>query len=100
MLAKHQFKQGIKQGIPIMLAYFPIAITYGVIASQAGLSLLELTSMSILVYGGAAQFMAINMLSLHISAIKILLFIFFFYFFIFFIFLVFYYFNIHILFFY
>src|SRR5690625_7559505 len=73
MLAKNQFKQGIKQGIPIFLAYFPIAITYGVIASQAGLSLLELTSMSILVYGGAAQFMAINMLSLHIGAIEIVL---------------------------
>jgi len=66
-----QFKRGVKEGIPIMLAYFPIAITYGVLASQAGLSVLELTSMSALVYGGASQFMATNMILLQTSALEI-----------------------------
>lgn len=65
------FKQGVKVAIPIMLAYFPIAVTYGVLASQAGLSLLELTSMSALVYGGASQFMATNMILLQASALEI-----------------------------
>lgn len=73
MSAIDQFKRGLKQGIPIMLAYFPIAITFGVIASQAGLSITELTSMSALVYGGAAQFMVINMLILHTGALEIVL---------------------------
>lgn len=68
-----QLKRGIKVGIPIMLSYFPIAITYGVLASQAGLSILELTSMSALVYGGASQFMATNMFLLHMGAIEIII---------------------------
>ncbi|MBU5595363.1 AzlC family ABC transporter permease [Amphibacillus sp. MSJ-3] len=68
-----QLKRGIKAGIPIMLGYFPIAITYGVLASQAGLSILELTSMSALVYGGASQFMATNMLLLHMGALEIII---------------------------
>ncbi|WP_440894840.1 AzlC family ABC transporter permease [Amphibacillus sp. Q70] len=68
-----QLKRGIKVGIPIMLSYFPIAITYGVLASQAGLSVVELTSISALVYGGASQFMATNMFLLHMGALEIII---------------------------
>ncbi|WP_067840683.1 AzlC family ABC transporter permease [Amphibacillus sediminis] len=73
MQAKLQIKKGLAVGIPIMLGYFPIAVTYGVIAQQAGLSLLELTSMSVLVYAGAAQFMGTNMLAIGAGSIEIIL---------------------------
>ncbi|SEO48136.1 4-azaleucine resistance probable transporter AzlC [Amphibacillus marinus] len=68
-----QFKQGLVAGVPIMLGYLPIAITYGVLAKQAGLTLLELTSMSVLVYAGAAQFMGTNMLVLGAGVVEIVL---------------------------
>lgn len=66
-------QQGITTGFPIMLGYFPIAITYGVLANQAGLSLLELTGMSVFVYAGAAQFMGTNMLHIGAGAVEIII---------------------------
>ncbi|MBM7540079.1 AzlC family ABC transporter permease [Amphibacillus cookii] len=73
MQARSQFKKGLTAGLPIMLGYIPIAITYGVLAQQAGLSLFELTSMSVLVYAGAAQFMGTNMLAIGAGSIEIVL---------------------------
>lgn len=73
MRSVDQIKRGLKVGLPIMLAYFPIAVTFGVLASQAGLSVFELTGMSMLVYGGAAQMMAINMILLNTGALEIVI---------------------------
>src|SRR5699024_1662646 len=57
------FQKGMAVGFPIMLGYLPIAITYGVLAKQSGLTLMELTLMSVLVFAGASQFMGANMLA-------------------------------------
>ncbi|MFZ3577339.1 AzlC family ABC transporter permease [Virgibacillus sp. DJP39] len=56
-------QKGIAVGLPIMLGYLPIAITYGVLARQAGMTLTELTLMSVFVFAGASQFMAVNMIA-------------------------------------
>ncbi len=66
-------RRGMTVGIPIMLGYLPIAITYGVLAKQAGMSLVELTFMSILVYAGASQFMAANMIAVGAGAMEIII---------------------------
>lgn len=57
------FKQGSVAGMPIFLGYMPIAIAYGVLASHSGLTIFETTMMSVLVFAGAAQFMAANMIA-------------------------------------
>lgn len=67
------FQRGLATGFPIMLGYLPVAITYGVLAKQTGLSLFELTSMSVLVYAGAAQFMAVNMIAVSASVMEIVI---------------------------
>ncbi|PKR78250.1 branched-chain amino acid transporter AzlC [Halalkalibacillus sediminis] len=54
-------KSGAVAGFPIFLGYLPIAVAYGVLATQSGLSTYETTLMSVLVFAGAAQFMAANM---------------------------------------
>ncbi|AXI11123.1 branched-chain amino acid transporter AzlC [Oceanobacillus zhaokaii] len=59
----HMAQRGIITGFPIMLGYLPVAITYGVLAKQAGMTLLEIGLMSLMVYAGAAQFMAVNMIA-------------------------------------
>lgn len=64
-------KQGFQASIPIALGYIPVAITFGVLAMQAGMSLLEVTLMSALVYAGASQFMGANMIAVQASAIEI-----------------------------
>lgn len=65
------FRKGLVTGFPIMLGYLPVAITYGVLAKQSGLSLFELTAMSALVYAGASQFMGVNMIVVNASMIEI-----------------------------
>src|SRR5690625_1540605 len=70
--AMQMFQKGLATGFPIMLGYMPIALTYGVLAKQTGLSLFELTMMSAFVYAGASQFMAVNMIAVNATAIEII----------------------------
>ncbi|QKY68488.1 AzlC family ABC transporter permease [Lentibacillus sp. CBA3610] len=64
-------RRGIAVGFPIMLGYLPISITYGVLAKQAGMSVTELTSMSVMVFAGASQLMAANMIAVGAGAVEI-----------------------------
>lgn len=64
---------GLITATPIMIGYLPIALAYGVLANQAGLSLIELTSMSALVFGGASQFMVLNMMLVQATYIELVL---------------------------
>jgi 4-azaleucine resistance transporter AzlC len=46
-----------------MLGYFPIAFSFGVAATRAGLSGVEAFALSLVVFAGAAQFLAIALIS-------------------------------------
>ncbi|SHM48686.1 AzlC family ABC transporter permease [Gracilibacillus kekensis] len=72
-LIKMQIRDGFIAGSPIVVGYIPIAIAYGVLAKQAGLSLLELTGMSLFVFAGAAQFMGAGMIGMGVSAMEIII---------------------------
>lgn len=69
----YMIQQGFKVAFPIAIGYIPIAITYGVLAKQSGLSLIELTLMSAFVYAGASQFMGVNMIVASATAVEIIL---------------------------
>ncbi|SES68855.1 4-azaleucine resistance probable transporter AzlC [Oceanobacillus limi] len=71
--ALRMIKSGIAVGFPIMLGYLPIAITYGVLAKQAGMTLTELTLMSVMVFAGASQFMGANMIAVGAGALEIII---------------------------
>ena len=45
-----------------MLGYIPIALAYGLLAQQAGLSMRLTAAMSVFVFAGASQFIAVSML--------------------------------------
>ncbi len=47
--------------MPIALGYIPIAIAFGALAMEAGLRLIEAALMSVIVFAGASQFMAVSM---------------------------------------
>ncbi|TFJ93498.1 AzlC family ABC transporter permease [Lentibacillus salicampi] len=70
--ALYMVRKGIAVGFPIMLGYLPIAITYGVLAKQAGMTLTELTLMSVMVFAGASQFMGANMIAVGAGALEII----------------------------
>lgn len=56
-------KRGAIAAVPIVLGYLPIAFSFGVAATRAGLSLSEAVMLSVLVYSGAAQFVAIALIA-------------------------------------
>ena len=64
--------EGILDGFPISIGYIPISITFGMIAVQEGLHLWQAIAMSVLVFAGASQFMAINMLTIGVGAFEII----------------------------
>jgi 4-azaleucine resistance transporter AzlC len=55
------FKSGLVDIAPILIAYIPISMLWGTLAASKGLSPLESLLMSALVYGGASQFVAVEM---------------------------------------
>lgn len=58
----HQIKKGMIDALPIVLGYLPVGIAFGLLARQAGLSPAEIGLMSLLVYAGASQFIAVEMI--------------------------------------
>jgi 4-azaleucine resistance transporter AzlC len=54
---------GFRAAVPIALGYFPIAFSFGVAATRAGLSLLEALALSVIVFAGAAQFLAVALIA-------------------------------------
>ena len=57
------FKEGLSAGWPICLGYLPIGMAFGVLAQKAGLTPLQIGLMSILVFAGSSQFIAVSMLT-------------------------------------
>jgi 4-azaleucine resistance transporter AzlC len=57
------FLTGLLQALPIVLGYFPIAFSFGVTATRAGLSPWEATFLSLVIYAGASQFLALALIS-------------------------------------
>jgi 4-azaleucine resistance transporter AzlC len=74
---KRDFKTFILQGLwaawPICLGYIPIGIAFGVLAQKAGLYPIEIMLMSILVFAGSSQFIAVSMLSAGAGAVSIIM---------------------------
>jgi 4-azaleucine resistance transporter AzlC len=55
-------REGIRAAWPICLGYVPIGLAFGVLAQKAGLSPPAIGFMSVLVFAGSAQFIAVAML--------------------------------------
>lgn len=60
---KSSFATGLITSLPIALGYFPIAFSLGVAATRAGLSGPEAFGLSLIVYAGASQFLAIALIA-------------------------------------
>lgn len=58
-----QYFYGVKKGIPILVGFLPVAISYAILAQNAGLTVAETIGMSASVFAGASQIMAVGMLA-------------------------------------
>lgn len=56
------FLYGLSKSLTIAIGYAPVAITFGILATQFGLTFWEAGLMSFFVYAGASQFIAIEMI--------------------------------------
>ena len=73
MSRRERFIEGCKKGIPIAFGYVPMGIGYAAIAIKAGMTPLQTISMSVLVYAGAGQIIAVSMLLSGATAMAIIL---------------------------
>jgi 4-azaleucine resistance transporter AzlC len=53
--------QAIAPALPVVMGYLPIGFAYGVLAINAGLTPFETIAMSVVVYAGSAQLMAVSL---------------------------------------
>ena len=59
--AQGVFKAAASLTLPIAMGYVPVGMAYGVLAGKAGLSAVNVLLMSVLVYAGSAQLVAVGL---------------------------------------
>ncbi|MGL1931630.1 MAG: AzlC family ABC transporter permease [Desulfotalea sp.] len=64
---------GIKIATPVVLGYLPIGFAYGVLAEKSGLSATNTILMSIIVFAGSAQFIAVGLFASGTSPAAVIL---------------------------
>lgn len=62
MTTRKAFWQGVGRSLPFLLVVAPFSTLFGVVATDAGLSLAQAMGFSVLVIAGAAQFAALQMM--------------------------------------
>jgi 4-azaleucine resistance transporter AzlC len=72
-LKKLTYIDGFRAAVPVFTGYFPIAVTFGLLAASVNMSLLHTFSFSAMVFAGASQFVALNMIKAGIGAGEIAL---------------------------
>ncbi|AVX20309.1 MULTISPECIES: AzlC family ABC transporter permease [Carboxydocella] len=67
------WRAGCKAGLAIAVGYFPVAMAFGLMAKAINVSGLEATLFSLLVFAGASQFMALNLIKAGVFSGEIIL---------------------------
>jgi len=57
------FGRGLLASVPIVLGYFPIAFSFGVAVTRAGFSVADAVMLSLVIYAGASQFLALALVT-------------------------------------
>ena len=65
--------RGVSRALPITLGYIPIGFAYGVLAQKAGLSAFNTLAMSIFVYAGSSQLIAVGLFAAGAAPFSIIL---------------------------
>jgi len=73
---RKRFKEALIESMPIVLGYFPIAMAFGLLSKNTSLSLRDTSLLSAIVYAGASQFMALDLISAGVNPSSMVLAIF------------------------
>lgn len=69
----NSFKKGFIAGLPIVIGYFPVAMAFGLLSKTVDVSLMDSFLFSSMVFAGASQFMALELIRGGVSAGSIIL---------------------------
>ena len=67
------FSDGVKAALPVIIGYLPAGITFGILARDAGIYLADVIGFSGIVFAGASQYMAVNLLSSGATYVEIVI---------------------------
>lgn len=74
MSSKFQtYQSGLRAGLPVFFGFLPVGIAYAIMARQAGLTTGQTVLMSLGVFAGASQIMAVGMIEQGASLVAIIL---------------------------
>lgn len=76
-MEKKDWLEGLKAILPVCISYIPIGIACGIVMQQSGYSRVAVLLASILIYGGASQFLMASLTVSGAGFIEILLMVFF-----------------------
>jgi 4-azaleucine resistance transporter AzlC len=71
--AKRGWSVGTNQALPIVLGYVPIGIAYGILAQKAGISPANTLLMSVIVFAGSSQLIAVGLFAAGVPPLSIIL---------------------------
>lgn len=71
-VSRPAFLRGVRHGLPLVVVVAPFAALFGLLASEAGLRLYEILIFSTVVFAGASQFAALQMLQDNVPLLIIL----------------------------
>ena len=60
--ALKSYLYGLRKGIPVLIGFIPVAISYAIAATASGMSAAQTVGMSAAVFAGASQIMAVERL--------------------------------------
>ena len=61
MTKRTEYLAGLKAAVPVIFGFIPVGIAYAIMARQAGFDIFETCFMSVAVFAGASQMMAVGM---------------------------------------
>lgn len=70
---KFSLKETLVISLPLIIGYFPVAMAFGLLAKNTAISLKDTSLFSILVFAGASQFMALDLIGAGVSNINIII---------------------------
>jgi 4-azaleucine resistance transporter AzlC len=65
-------RRGFADALPIIIGYVPMGAAYGILARQSGIGLFPAIFMSLVVFAGASQFIAVGLLAGGASAFEVI----------------------------
>lgn len=71
--SRRGWQAGLSQALPIVLGYLPIGVAFGVLAHKASISTTNTLLMSLLVYAGSSQLIAIGLFSAAAPPLSVIL---------------------------